>query len=494
MVDEAVARREDLSEARMVTDRTFLRTDTRFSPDGHLRFPIDHSYVRDWAEASAVVTDARRDDRKARTTSPAPRPAARRATARARLRRALAAAAPVVLLTAGCGAVPGSAGGSRDPVTVMTWAPEGTGATNMPGMPAVAEVFAKDVNAHGGINGRELKVITCNERNSREQAADCARQAVAAKAVAVVGSYSQYGSEFMPVLESAGIPYIGGYGVTTEEFTSALSYPVNGGTPTLLAGDGRELAGHGCERVALVRPDTAAGDLLPLYLDSGLRSQGLPKAIDIRAPEDATDYTPQARRAIGADLPGNCVVAALGDRTATFLDSYDRLGARNTRLSSVLGSIRQSLVDSTGGYSSPLEGVYATGWYPPQNDPRWEPMRQAVRTHAFSDHRIDTTDPGDQTTWIACTVLKEVAGTVAPGRLDAGTLRRALDRDRGVSTGGLTPKLSWRDEDALPLSDNVRIVNTAVTFQVVRNGQLVAEHKGFVDVRRQLESGADSQG
>ncbi|BFO22444.1 hypothetical protein SHKM778_88320 [Streptomyces sp. KM77-8] len=39
-------------------------------------------------------------------------------------------------------------------------------------------------------------------------------------AVAVVGSYSQYADSFMPALEGAGIPYIGGYGVTNNEFTS----------------------------------------------------------------------------------------------------------------------------------------------------------------------------------------------------------------------------------------------------------------------------------
>jgi ABC-type branched-subunit amino acid transport system substrate-binding protein len=432
------------------------------------------------------VTDASREGRYARATGAS---RGSRPSAGARLlRRAVATAAPVVLLaTAACGVVPGSAGGSRDPITVMTWAPQDTGATNMPGMPAIAEVFAKDVNAHGGINGRKLRVITCNERNQPARAAACAQQAVDAEAVAVVGSYSQFGGQFMPVLESAGIPYIGGYGLTTQEFTSAISYPVNGGTPTLLAGNGRELAGRGCDRISLVRPDTASGDLLPYYLDSGLRASHHPKAVDIRSPEDATDYTLQAQRAIGADLPGNCVITALGDHTATFIDSYQRLGARNTRLGSVLGSVRQSLVDSTGGYSSPLEGIYATGWYPPQSDPRWEPMRQAVRAYGFSDQRIDTTDPGDQTTWIAYTVLKQVARTVPADHLDAGTLRRALDRDRGVSTSGLTPKLNWRDEDALPLSDNVRIVNTAVTFQVVRNGQLVALRKGFVDVRHELE-------
>lgn len=35
----------------------------------------------------------------------------------------------------------------------MTWAPEDTKATNMPGMPAMAQAYARWVNSRGGIRG-----------------------------------------------------------------------------------------------------------------------------------------------------------------------------------------------------------------------------------------------------------------------------------------------------------------------------------------------------
>ena len=177
-------------------------------------------------------------------------------------------------LIAGCGVVPGTTGGAEDgPIKVMTWAPQDTKATNKPGMPAFAQAYARWINAKGGINGRKLTVLTCNDRNDSVAAAKCARRAVKENVVAVVGSYSQYGDSFFPPLEGAGIPYIGGYGVTNDEFTSPLSYPVNGGQPTLLAGLGKALA-PSCGPVALVRPDTIAGDELPDLLDSGLTAGG----------------------------------------------------------------------------------------------------------------------------------------------------------------------------------------------------------------------------
>ena len=203
-------------------------------------------------------------------------------------------------IAVGCGVIPGATGGSGDdPITVMTWAPENTAATNKPGMPAMAKAYARWVNAKGGINGHKLNVLTCNDHNDSVDAADCARRAVKENVVAVVGSYSQHGRSFLAPLEGAGIPYIGGYGVTDDEFTSPLSYPVNGGEPALLAGLGEQL-GKTCGPVSLIRPDTIAGDELPVLLDSGLKAAGHTSAIDQRAAEDATEYSEQTQTALRA--------------------------------------------------------------------------------------------------------------------------------------------------------------------------------------------------
>ena len=393
-----------------------------------------------------------------------------------------------------CGIVPGTTGGSADdPVTVMTWAPENTSATNKPGMPAMARAYARWVNAHGGLDGHKLNVLTCNAQNDSVDAAQCARRAVNEKAVAVVGSYSQYAGAALTPLESAGIPYIGGYGATEDEFKSVLSYPVNGGQPALLAGLGEEL-GRTCGPVALVRPDTIAGDQLPLLLDAGLKASGHASAADVRAADDATAFDDQAlqslQQAAADPLKKGCVVPALDERTATFMDSFRRLrdGYRAVRTASVLGSVDQSVVDTSGGGSGPYEGAYVTGWYPEASDARWDPMKKVIQEEAFGDNRIDPADAGVQTTWIAYTVLKKVVESLGGGEVSARTIRAALDDGLKVDTGGLTPTLRWRFEDLTAAVDFPRLINSDVTFQVVRGGQLVAARKGFVNVSKTLES------
>ncbi|WP_354381316.1 ABC transporter substrate-binding protein [Streptomyces sp. PvR034] len=379
----------------------------------------------------------------------------------------------------------------------MTWAPEGTKATNMGGMPAMAKTYERWINGKGGINGRKLRVLTCNEHNTATGAADCARQAIAAKAVAVVGSYSQWGRAFMAPLEAEGIPFIGGYGVSAEEFQSTLSYPVNGGQPVLLAGAGHQL-GKACEDVALVRPDTLAGDSMPILLNAGFKAvKPQREAADVRAPEDSANYGAQATEALteagkGKDKSKGCVAAVLGERTETFFDSFRRLDTQTKKpqLSSVLGSVSQSLVDRTGGKESQFEGAYVTSWYPVSGDPLWQPMRKVIADNGFGDNRVDPDDTGTQTTWIAYSVLSEVVKRLGKDEDVTGrTVTRALNHSAGIKTGGLTPDLSWRYQDMRAVGGFPRMANGRVTFQIVQDGRIVAQPgESTMDMTQTLEA------
>ncbi|AIV35867.1 ABC transporter substrate-binding protein [Streptomyces sp. R1] len=417
-------------------------------------------------------------------------PGGPRGRSRATRTGALSAGALVACasLAVGCGVVPGATGGSGDdgPITVMTWAPQDTGATNKPGMPALAQAYARSVNAQGGLGGRKLNVLTCNDHNDSVTAAKCARRAVKEDVVAVVGSYSQHADSFFPVLEGARIPYIGGYGLTNTEFTSPLSYPVNGGQPALLAGLGRALA-DSCGPVTLVRPDTIAGDQLAPLLDSGLVSGGHERAHDQRAAEDATSYDDQVGQALareggGAGKPG-CVVPVLGDRTGTFMDSFRRAREDHpgVRTATVLGSVDQTTVNASGGASGPYEGAYVTGWYPAVGDPAWDGLKKLIKEQAFGDNDVDAADAGVQTTWIAYTVFKQVVESLGDGEVSADTVRRALDDGLEAGTGGLTPDLRWTFADKLASVGFPRLVNAEVTLQVVREGRLVSAREGAVD-------------
>ncbi|MFD8753761.1 ABC transporter substrate-binding protein [Kitasatospora sp. NPDC059577] len=414
---------------------------------------------------------------------------------RRRRRRPIAAAAtaavlfPTLFSASACGG-PADASTSGADLTVMTWAPSGTGSADRPGMTAIASAIGQDVNTKGGLNGHRLRVITCNEHNTADGARACAQQAVDARAVAVLGSYSQWGEAFMPVLERAGIPLIGGYGLSQPEFSSPLSYPVDGGLPALVAGSGRQLVDAGCKAVSLVRPDTPAGDSLVGYLGTALRPAGI-KLLDVKAPEQSSDYTTVARKAVGRDEPGNCVTSALAaEPTGNLLDSYRRLNMRNTKLASVIGSVQQSVVDSTGGDSGPLSGAYVASWYPPESAKIWDGLRSVVRADTTGGSTIDVSDPGVQTTWVAYEVFREVSQKLSEAGkpVTPKSVTGLLDSGEGIDVG-LTPPLNWGTTSMLPSTASPRLVNTWVTYQVVKNGRMTLQQPGFVDVRWVLTGG-----
>ncbi|MFE7188294.1 ABC transporter substrate-binding protein [Kitasatospora sp. NPDC057541] len=399
-----------------------------------------------------------------------------------------AAVLPTLFSASACGGPADAATGSGD-LTVMTWAPSDTGSADRPGMTALAEAIGRDINVKGGLHGRRLRVITCNEHNTSDGSKACAQQAVDAKAVAVLGSYSQFGDDFMPVLERAGIPLIGGYGLSQPEFSSPLSYPVGGGMPALIGGSGRQLVEAGCKTVSLIRPDTPAGDNLLGYLGNALKPSGM-KLLDVKAPEKSNDYSPEVRKAIGGDQPGSCVTSALGaEPTGNLLDAFRRTGAKNTRIASVIGSVQQSVVDSTGGDSGPLAGAFVTGWYPPESAKIWDGLRAVIRSDSAGRH-IDAADPGVQTTWVAYEVFRQISDRLAAaGRaVSSKAVTGLLDGGEQIDVG-LTPPLNWATTNMLPSTESPRLVNTWVTYQVVKGGQLTLQRPGFVDVRWVLTGG-----
>ncbi|MFJ8021851.1 ABC transporter substrate-binding protein [Streptomyces sp. NPDC096311] len=391
-------------------------------------------------------------------------------------------AVTAVLLAAGCG---GEAAGSSTetsslkgtPVKVMVWNPEDTQGSAQPGVRLTAQAYEKWINANGGIKGGPLKVITCNEKNDPDEAEKCAQQAVAEKVVAVVGSYSLAGDRYMPILQKAGIPYIGGTGVSAAEFSNPLSFPVNGGTPAVFAAHGQQLVEDGCKEISGVRYDLAAAAIVSQFLTLGVTFAGGAAPKDLKVPVTATDLAPQVAAATkGSD----CVSVILGTHSDLFVKSYVQSGAK-TKLGSVVGNLTPELAESTGGSGSPLEGAAITGYYPPTADAVWKDFVQAAK-----GTDIDTSNGANETTWVAFKVLTEAAGKLPA--ISSKALVQELNTTSGIDTGGLTPPLTWKTSTALPIKGLDRIHNTTATELTIRDGKIEWAKEGstFVDVRKVL--------
>ncbi|MFF3371598.1 ABC transporter substrate-binding protein [Streptomyces sp. NPDC002680] len=403
-----------------------------------------------------------------------------------RRRRTAAASCLAVtgaLLAAGCGGEAASSSTETTslkgtPVKVMVWTPEDTQGSAQPGVRLTAQAYEKWINANGGIKGGPLKVLTCNEKNDPDEAEKCAQQAVAEKVVAVVGSYSLAGDRYMPILEKAGIPYLGGTGVSAAEFSNPLSFPVNGGTPVVFAAHGEQLVEQGCKKISGVRYDVAAAETVAKFLALGVTAAGGTAPKDLKVPVTATDLAPQVAAATqGSD----CVDVILGTHSDLFVTSYVQSGAK-TKLGSVVGNLTPQLAESTGGASSPLEGSAITGYYPPTSDPAWKDFLEATK----GEKEIDPTNGANGTTWVAFKVFTEAVKKLPT--ISSKALVQELNTTSGIDTGGLTPPLTWSESTALPIKGLNRIHNTTATELTIRDGKIEWAKAGstFVDVRKVL--------
>lgn len=362
------------------------------------------------------------------------------------------------------------------PVKVMVWAPEDSQFDNLPGVRLTAEAYANWINKRGGINGGPLTVVTCNEMNDPDQAEKCAQEAVSDHVVAVVGSYSLAGDRYMPILQKAGIPYLGGTGVSAAEFSNPLSFPVNGGTPAVFAAQGMQLVKSGCKKVTGVRYDVAAAAIVERFLSVGVTYAGGPAPKDVKVPTTATDLAPQA--AIATQGNG-CVSVIMGTGSQLFVQAYLQSGAKS-KLGSVVGNLTPQM--ATGSGANALQGALITGYYPPLTDPAWKDYVQAAK----GNKNIDTTNGADETTWVAFKAFTAAASKLS--KITSATLVHELNTTQGIDTGGLTPPLNWLPSTALDLPGLGRIHNTTATEMVIKGDQIVWASSGssFVDVRKAL--------
>lgn len=400
----------------------------------------------------------------------------------------VAALAAVLLALAACSpsrptAVPASHSltprPSGFPVTVMTWAPTG-GRPGMAGLPLIAQAYAAQLNAGGGIAGRPLQVLTCTTPVAAGGASACAQQAIAHGVVAVVGSYTPAGGSALADLQAAGIPYLGGMDTAMEELTSPASFPVQGGSAVLESGQGVQLAKAGCAKVASVHLQRP-GDVTPARnLDLGLRASGTPPAKDVVVPvrQGTPDFSSAA---VNATTSTDCVNVAVGEQNAeSFIAAYQPL-AGTQRLGATAGTLPGPLLRTYGATGGPLDGAWITSYYPPIGDPKWSAFRTAVQRYVGDKSAVDTSSPYEQTTWVAYLVLTDVLKRVSI--MDSPAVISALKDASTVDTGGLTPPLTWHRGSMLPVPGMTRVTNTSVTFLVVRDGQLATDRGGFLDIR-----------
>ncbi|MEJ7583512.1 MAG: ABC transporter substrate-binding protein [Acidimicrobiales bacterium] len=189
-----------------------------------------------------------------------------------------------------------------------------------------AEAAVAFINAElGGVGGHPIDLTTCKANFTPEKSQKCAQQAVQDEAVAVLGGLDIMSGNAVPVLEAAGVPYIGGIPINLDEMRSPISFQFSGGSPGAFAA----FASHMAETLKAKKVTVAYADYAPIKtaaLDYGVRvlkDLGVDDVKEVAFPIVATDYAPVVAKAFEDD-PDAVVVSATDKACIDVMKQADR--------------------------------------------------------------------------------------------------------------------------------------------------------------------------
>lgn len=336
-----------------------------------------------------------------------------------------------------------------------------------------AQVAADAVEAAGGINGRPVEIVWCPHGFDPNAAAACARQAVEEEVLAVVGAFTTFGDNYVPVLEEAGIPTVAPFAISFPEFTSELSYPIMGGAPSTTAGMGAQLVDiEDASQIGVAYLDVEQGALAASLVEEGLRPRDASVVVETPVPQETPDYGPAVAAVSEGDVDGIAAVLA-GDDAPGFIQTARQSGVE-TPIAASSSSVTAEEVEVLG---EAAEGLQITSNFKPVtlDDPGVEQFLDEVEEWG-PDLKID--DPS-MNSWAGVHLVADVLEG-APDQ-SAADLVAALNVASDVALG-IVPPISF-DQPAPPLFGGAisRIFNPNVMYAQVENGEIVAITGEFVN-------------
>ena len=341
--------------------------------------------------------------------------------------------------------------------------------TPFPEIEAGAQAAAKAINDAGGVNGRTIKIVGCDTKAEPNEATKCAQKAAKDHAIAVVGAFDFKG-DYISVLERAGIPVLAPFAQSVE-LTNPVAYPVNGGSPTLLAGEISVLATKGARDISFVAPAAAVegDDLSALWAPVIDNFPGL-KAELIAAPNEATDLSAIAEKASKGDALG---IALQAGQFVPFMKAFKQATDGVTLIGTDTNSLDASIIKTLG---SEVEGVVAASNYMPATTVG----NDAVDAFNAAVDAIDPETPRNDFTVLGYLGVQLFA-QAAEGDDDVTieSLRETLDSGKTFDLG-LLPPLSFK-ESSSAIEGTTRMFNTAVVYVELKGGKFVPIDGQFVD-------------
>jgi branched-chain amino acid transport system substrate-binding protein len=311
-------------------------------------------------------------------------------------------------------------------------------ASSFAGSEQVIQAWAKTVNAAGGINGRQVKLIVKDDAGSTSQALTDARDLVENEhAVAIVGNFSNVDSAFAPYLKSKGIPVIGGIPIAITNLQYSNYFPSGTNQIALFYGMLQEAKKTG-SKFALMYCAEA-----PTCAEAGSLLAGIGKPLGVslvyngKISASAIDYTAQCQ-AVKASGATSYYVGSASAVVLRVLAACKAQGVTATPIS-VDGSVTKAWAADAA-----TDGVIATEADFPFADATIA-GDQAYQTAIakYAPNLGDENGPNAAYAWVSGKLFEQAVKAGGSGDVTTASVLKGLYSFKGETLGGIAPPLTY---------------------------------------------------
>jgi ABC-type branched-subunit amino acid transport system substrate-binding protein len=378
---------------------------------------------------------------------------------------ALALAAAIVPAALASGGPSAKAAASKSPIVTYTIADVNTTGPQYKNIEETERVYSDWINAHGGIAGHKLVAKFCDAQGTATAAAACANTAVAAHAVAVVGSFTFTGNSIVPILQAGHTAYFGNCcAVSADELTSPIDFNM-GNQPLYAVGLVARAVHDGCKHINAVIIQ-GAESFEPLMTNAAT-ALGTKIQSYISLPATPGDYSPEVAEALagGAD----CVIMIVSETPyIAWMPAWAASGTKAI-MYGPQGNLDAKVVK---GYTAQTNGDVIGGMYPNISLPAWANYRAALKKYKADPTQIYDS-LGGLGTWAAYSGFTQIVSKMK-GAINNTTFLKTANTAK-VNLPGMLPPINFAkpwDTIGGPAGYD-RIFNESVTFEVVKNGKIV---------------------
>lgn len=328
-------------------------------------------------------------------------------------------------------------------------APDGTGASSIPSGKALkvglianttsldqlkqgAQIAIDAVNAAGGVKGRPLELVACDNQLNANAAAACARKMAGdPDLVATVGSVNSFGGDTNPVFEKASIAGVGTAPLGAGDFASPVVFPITPGGQVIVAGAVLLADEIKARKPGLVVVDTPTATALPKLIESSiLGPRGLKLAATATIPVSAADVAPQAAALADTDA---VVVALTTQLSNRYIRTARQQGYKGAVIISGTEASPKSIEKDLSGANKDL--YVMTGFE--RTSEGFAQMVKDIGSYDAEAPQTDTVAAG----YLSVKVFAEVAAGLPS--VDRASVLGAMNRLKGFSTDGMTLPLDF---------------------------------------------------